>query len=73
MRSVLQDWVMELQLREQGTLLTGIRGCDLTPKIPLDSTERQLVGFLRFLVMVPHDELGGRDQRCFLPVRTTAK
>jgi hypothetical protein len=32
MTSVLQDWVMELPLREQGTLLTAVRGCDLEPK-----------------------------------------
>jgi hypothetical protein len=55
MKSVLQDWVMELSLREQGTLLTGIRGCDLTPKYPLDSVERRLVGALRFAVMHPAD------------------
>lgn len=54
-RSVLQDWVMDLPLREQGTLLTGIRGCDEVPKMPLDSIERQLVGFLRFCVCNPAD------------------
>ena len=54
-RSILQDWVMELPLREQGTLLTCIRGCDLTPKWPLESTERLLVGALRFAIMVPAD------------------
>src|SRR5258706_71297 len=30
--SVLQDWVMALPLREQGTLLTAVRGCDDEPK-----------------------------------------
>lgn len=55
MPSVLQDWVMELPLREQGTLLTGIRGGDLTPKYPLDSAARQLVGFYRYCVMNPAD------------------
>lgn len=54
-RSVLQDWVMELPLRAQGTLLTCVRGCDLTPKHPLDSTERTLVAFLRYCFMVPAD------------------
>lgn len=54
-RSVLQDWVMELPLREQGTLLTCVRGCDLTPKFPLDSTARRLVGSLRHAFMVPAD------------------
>lgn len=56
-RSVLQDWVMELPLREQGTLLTGVRGCDLTPKHHNgDGPERQLVAFLRWCYMVPADE-----------------
>lgn len=49
---------MELPLREQGTLLTGVRGCDLAPK-PGDPVhfmpERSLVGFLRWCVMNPHD------------------
>lgn len=67
MQSVLQDWVMELPRRAQGTLLTGIRGCDLAPKM-LDciderygcstgegSAERQLVAFLRYCVMNPAD------------------
>lgn len=65
--SVLQDWVMELQLREQGTLLTGIRGCDLAPKHPptIDeahgcstgecSPERHLSAFLRYCVLNPAD------------------
>lgn len=57
MRSVLQDWVMELPLRHQGTLLTGVRGCDEQPKLPLDATARQLTGFLRFCFMVPADYL----------------
>lgn len=56
--SVLQRWVMALPRREQGTLLTGVRGCDLAPK-PMtggdDTPERQLTAFLRFLVMNPAD------------------
>ena len=66
-KSVLQDWVTELPLRAQGTLLTGIRGCDLAPKNPstIDerygcstgecTPERQLVAFLRYCVMNPAD------------------
>lgn len=54
-RSVLNDWVMELGLREQGTLLTAIRGCDLAPKYPLDSVEKTLTAFIRFAVMFPFD------------------
>lgn len=55
MTSVLQDWVMELPLREQCTLLTGVRGCDLAPKRPYDSVERQLTAFLRYCFLVPAD------------------
>lgn len=57
MRSVLQDWVMALPLREQGTLLTGVRGCDMAPKTPgEDAPERRLVAFLRWCTMNPADE-----------------
>lgn len=57
MKSVLQDWVMELPLREQGTLLTAVRGCDLAPKTDdaLASPERHLVAFLRWCFLNPHD------------------
>lgn len=54
-QSVLQDWVIELPLRAQGTLLTVVRGCDLVSKLPLDSTARRLVGAMRHSFMVPHD------------------
>lgn len=72
-RSVLQDWVMELPLREQGTLLTGARGCDTTPKLPLDSSERQLVGFLRYCYMNPADprEVGYEPGAFFQPTPPT--
>lgn len=46
---------MELPLREQGVLLTGVRGCDLTPKFPLDSPERQLTGWMRYAILNPAD------------------
>jgi hypothetical protein len=56
-KSVLQDWVMELPLREQGTLLTAVRGCDLAPKTDdaLSSPERHLVAFVRWCFLNPHD------------------
>lgn len=64
-KSVLQDWVMCLPLRYQGTLLTGIRGCDFASKrfelndkrelITVPTPERGLVAFLRFMVMNPAD------------------
>ena len=54
--SMLRDWVELLPLREQGVLLSGMRGCDLTPKVPLDSSERQLVSYLRYLVCHPNAE-----------------
>lgn len=54
-KSVLQDWVMRLPLREQGGLLVALRGCDLTPKYPLTSPERELVSAIRGAVLVPAD------------------
>lgn len=61
MVSVLQDWVMELSLREQGTLLTAVRGCDLAPKyspegLVIDTPERRLARFIRWAFMVPADD-----------------
>jgi hypothetical protein len=53
--SVLQDWVMGLPLREQGSLVVGLRGGDTVPKNPTDSPERKLTAFLRFLVLNPAD------------------
>lgn len=60
MRSVLQDWVMELPLREQGTLLTSVRGCDLEPKQWFstgfaDSPGRRITAWIRWCFMNPAD------------------
>jgi len=60
MKSVLQDWVMELPLRYQGTLLTAVRGCDLEPKQWTatgfsDSPGRRLTAFIRYCFMNPAD------------------
>lgn len=54
--SILRPWVQSLGLREQGVLLTAIRGCDLAPKYPLDSQERTVTAFIRWAVCVPFDE-----------------
>lgn len=61
MTSVLQDWVMELPLREQGTLLTCVRGCDLEPKQWhstgfADSSGRHLTAYIRWCFMNPADK-----------------
>jgi hypothetical protein len=60
---------MDLPLREQGTLLTAVRGCDLTPKYPLDSVERRLVGAIRCAFMNPADprEVGLEPGCFFIP------
>jgi hypothetical protein len=60
MTSVLQDWVMDLPLREQGTLLTAVRGCDTEPKQwtstgIADSPGRRLTAFIRWCFMNPAD------------------
>lgn len=74
MSSVLKDWVMELPLREQGTLLTAIRGCDLVPKYPLSSRERTLTAFVRCAVMNPFDarEIDAAPG-CFMQTKIPAK
>lgn len=59
-KSVLQDWVMLLPLREQGTLMTAVRGCDLEPKQWSStgvsySPGRRLTAFIRWCFMVPAD------------------
>lgn len=46
MKSVLQDWVMKLPLREQGTLLTVVRGCDRC--IKSDQVSRRVDSVARF-------------------------
>lgn len=60
MASVLQDWVMLLPLREQGTLLTAVRGCDDEPKQwyrtgVAYSPGRRLTAFIRWCFMNPAD------------------
>lgn len=67
MTSILQPWVMELPIRAQGTLLTGVRNCDVSPKNPVciderygcstgeATADRQLTAYLRFCVLVPAD------------------
>lgn len=60
MKSVLQNWVMELPLRYQGTLLTAVRGCDSEPKSwtrtgVAFSQGRRLTAFIRYCFMNPAD------------------
>jgi hypothetical protein len=59
-RSVLQDWVMDLPLRFQGTLLTAVRGCDDEPKSwsrtgVAYSAGRRLTAYIRWCFMHPAD------------------
>lgn len=61
MQSVLQDWVIELPLRHQGTLLTAVRGCDDEPKIwdgtgVAYSPGRRITAYIRFCFMIPADK-----------------
>lgn len=61
MNSVLQNWVMELPLREQGTLLTAVRGCDSEPKQWSStgvaySPGRRITAYIRWCFMNPADE-----------------
>lgn len=51
MASILQDWVTELGLRHQGTLLTVIRGCDTAPK---DDPSKLFARYLRYVLLNAH-------------------
>lgn len=73
MNSVLQNWVMELPLRFQGTLLTAVRGCDDEPKQwskigVAYSPGRRLTAFIRFCFMNPADprEVGSEEGAFFM-------
>jgi hypothetical protein len=74
MKSVLQDWVMELPLRYQGTLLTSVRGCDDEPKSWVKngvafSQGRRITAYIRFCFMNPADprEVGVEEGAFFMP------
>lgn len=59
-KSVLQDWVMQLPLRYQGTLLTAVRGCDDEPKAWSSrgvaySPGRRITAYIRWCFMNPAD------------------
>lgn len=59
-KSVLQDWVVHLPLRFQGTLLTAVRGCDDEAKRWSStgvaySPGRRLTAFIRWCFMNPAD------------------
>lgn len=51
MPSVLKDWVQNLGLRHQGTLLTAVRGCDTAPK---DDPSKLLIRCLRAEILNAH-------------------
>ena len=59
-QSVLQDWVVDLPLRYQGTLLTSVRGCDDEPKQwtatgVAYSPGRRITAYIRWCFMNPAD------------------
>ncbi len=51
MKSILQDWVMGLGLRQQGVLLGAIRGCDTMGK---EDPSKAFVRVLRGFLLNPH-------------------
>jgi hypothetical protein len=52
MLSMVQDWVTALGLRHQGTLFTGVRGCDTAPKHDIT---KPLMRAIRFAIFVAFD------------------
>jgi hypothetical protein len=51
MPSVLQDWVQQLGLRHQGSLLTAVRGCDVVEKL---HPTKALARCFREAILNPH-------------------
>ncbi len=73
-QSVLQDWVIGLPLRMQGTLTTAVRGCDFEAKTWTStgvsySPGRRLTAFIRYCFMVPADvrEVGSVEGAFMMP------
>lgn len=65
--TILNPWVETLSLREQGTLLAAIRGCDMAEKFPLESAELQMFACIRWIVLRPADEREvGSESECFM-------
>jgi hypothetical protein len=50
-KSILQDWVSELGLRQQGVLLTAVRGCDTAAK---EGISKKLVRAFRAEILNAH-------------------
>lgn len=80
MPSILQPWVEELPIREQGVMLSAVRGCDTTakPNAPGEGPiERHLVAFLRWTFLIPADdrevEYPGAFMRDSFPMRNQWK
>ena len=53
MKSILQDWVMGLPLRYQGTLLAAMRGCD---SVPRECSAKNIIRAIRVACLNPADE-----------------
>lgn len=51
MKSILQDWVMNLGLRHQGVLLSAVRGCDTVSR---DEASKWLARFYRACILNAH-------------------
>lgn len=50
MRSLLQDWVMELPLMQQAVLATGVRGPD---GVSREGCHKEVCRYLRYLTLMP--------------------
>ena len=79
MNSVLQDWVMKLPLRHQGTLLTAVRGCDFETKQWSSigvaySSGRRITAFVRYCFMNPADcrEIDAEEGAFFMSTPPTS-
>lgn len=61
---ILQEWVAKLGLRQQGVLLTAVRGCDTAPK---RDPSKQLSRAIRGMILNTHCK-NPEDARSFIEV-----
>jgi len=62
-KSVLKDWVQELGLRFQGVLVSGIRGCDVSPR---HDTSKILQRIYRYVILNTHCEDAAKSKSFIL-------
>ncbi len=70
MKSVVQDWLLELPFRQQSVVLCALRGCDGIPK---DDPSKALVRYYRGCVLNNAFNIGDPERGTFIQRMPTPK